>query len=202
MLATKINTHVKDALNRLLEQYKNRPLLNGFLTSLIQQIQDLEDAIFAMDEGRQLWNGTTTPAVGAQLDKLGEIVGIQRNGLPDNEYILFLFGKVAENFSDTTIPTILTIFGYLFQTEVFLQELYPAGIGLEAFGTPIPENLWKTAEDIVQQALGAGIQIRYSAISKTKRVFRFAGPNTTGQLNGYGTVSDPSQGGLYIGLNN
>lgn len=200
MIVQKINTHVRDALNRLLQQFKGRPRIESFYTALIQQVQDLEDALYDMDAAMQLWNGSSTPAVGAQLDIIGDLVGIKRNGLPDNEYILFIFGKIADNFSDTTIETIITIFGYLFQGEVFLQELFPAGIGLEAFGSPIPPNLYPVAKGIVQQAMGAGIEIRYMAVSSHTNVFRYKGPNTIDAVNGYGTVSDPSQGGVYIGL--
>ena len=201
MLVTKITTHTQDALGRLLQQYKGRPRMMSLVSSTAEQIQALEDAIFALDSGRQLWNGTTSPAIGAQLDGIGQLVGISRNGLSDAQYLLFIFGKIAENFSDTTVQTVLNVIGYLFQAQTLVvQEIYPAGIAFEVFGSTIPSSLWPTANSLVQAALGEGIQLVFSAASSTTRVFRFAAPNVTGALNGFSSVNDPSSGGGFIGL--
>lgn len=200
MLAPKIITHVEDALNRLLQQYRGRPRYEGFQSTFAKQIQELEDAIFALDSGQQIWDGTQTPSVGAQLDQIGEIVGINRNGLPDDEYILFLFGKIAENFSDTTVGTLAAVIGFLFQTsDVFIAEGFPAGIEFEVFGTPIPESLWPLASNIVLGAKGAGIKLLMSAASSDGQIFRFDGPGIDGNINGFGDSTDPSVGGKFIG---
>lgn len=200
MIAPEITTHVQDALNRLMQQYKNKPRIAALYTSVLDQIQALEDAIFALDQGRQIWNGTSTPAIGKQLDTIGLVVGIDRNGLSDAEYILFIFGKIAENFSDTTIPTILNIISYVFQAEkVLLQEYYPASIAMQVLGTPIPPALYPIARDLVQGALGASIKLIFAAAYPTTDVFRFYAPDT-GPDNGFGDVGDPSVGGKFIGL--
>lgn len=200
MLAPKITTHVQDALNRLLQQYKGRPLIEGMYTSFVDQIQDLENAIFALDEGRQLYDGTSSPAVGAQLDTLGVIVGIPRNGLSDAEYLLFIFGKIAENFSDSTLPTILTVIGYVFQAEqVKLQEIYPAGIAIQILGTPLNPTLWPIALSLVQAALGAAIKVIFAGAYPTTNVFRFYAADT-GPENGFADLNVPGSGGVFIGL--
>lgn len=200
MLATQIQTHIADALNRLMQQYRGQPNIAGLYTSFVQQIQDLENAIFALDAGRQLFDGASSPAVGQQLDEIGTIVGISRNGLSDAEYLLFIFGKIAENFSDTTIPTILNIIGYVFQAEqVLLQEIYPAGIAIQMIGSPINPSLYVIAKSLVQSALGAGIGIVFAGASPNLNVFRFEAPDTTA-INGFGDVNNPSVGGIFIGL--
>lgn len=200
MLAQQITNHVQQALARLLQQYQGRTFVTGLYTALIDQIQDLENAIYELDAGRQLWNGTNSPAVGEQLDQLGTIIGIQRNGLSDAEYLLFLFGKIAENFSDTTIPTILNVVAYLFQAQtVQITELYPAGIGLSVIGTPIPPSLYPVAKALVQAALGAGIQLVFAAASPNTNVFRMYAPGE-GSDNGFGDVNNPNIGGGFIGL--
>lgn len=186
MLATKITNHIQQAIDRLAEQYKYQPGIVGFYTALIQQIQDLENAGYDLDAGRQIWDGTTTPAVGAQLDALGTIVGIARNGLTDQQYILFLFGKIGENYSDTTTSTIITIAQYLFETQIILlYEEFQAGVGIEVIGTPLPSQLWPLAIGLIQASLGAGIKIKFFAISPDIGTFRFAGPGVTGVVNGF-----------------
>lgn len=201
MLAPLINNHVQQALARLLQQYKQRPLLAALITSLVVQIQDLENAIFALDAGRQLWNGTNTPAVGMQLDEIGTIVGISRNGLDDATYLLFIFGKIAENFSDTTTSTILNVIGYVFQAQqVIVQDIYPAGISVQVIGTPISPSLYLTAANLVQQSLGAGINLVFVGGSPSQNVFRFDGPGIVGAINGYSDLNNPSIGGDFVGL--
>lgn len=201
MIATQITTHVQDGLGRLLEQYKNKANIQGFYTAFLQHIQQLENALFSLDAGRQLWNGTTTPAVGAQLDLIGEIVGLPRSGMPDATYLLFIFGKIAENNSDTTIPTILSIIAYLFQaTNVVVQETYPAAISMQVFGSALSPSLYSSAKQIVQQAIGAGIKLIFVGASSSTNVFRFFGPGVVGSINGFGDVSNPGIGGGFIGL--
>lgn len=201
MLAQKITTHVTDALNRLLTQYKGLPGFRSIMVALVDQIQDLEDAIFELDEGRQFFNGTTTPAIGAQLDVIGLIVGIARNGLTDQQYTLFIFGKIAENFSDGTRPTIATVVKNLFQAQVsIIKDYYPAGVGVEAIGSQIPANLYPIAKGIVEGALPAGVKLIYAAASQNTDVFRFFGTGVDGNVNGFSGLSQPSVGGKFIGL--
>ncbi len=202
MLATKITNHVQQALERLLQQYKGQPNLAAVITALVEQIQDLENAIFSLDEGRQLFNGTTYPSVGAQLDGIGELVGIQRNGLVDEEYLIFILGKIAENFSDTTIPTIVNIVGLLYNApDIFLKECYPGGIAYEVGNPELPENLFNVAKFLVQSSLGAAIAIVYIATYDQDDVFtlgNIAGTVTKGQ--GFGSTTNPAEGGGFASL--
>jgi hypothetical protein len=155
MLATQITNYVQLALSRLLQQYQQRERIAGFYTAIATQCQELEDAIFSLDGGRQLWNGTTTPAYGAQLDGIGTLVGIARNGVSDQIYILLIFGKIAENFSDGTITSVQAVIQFLFQpTSYQAQEIFPAGLYVSVENPAIPESLYPLVESLVQNALG------------------------------------------------
>lgn len=200
MLATEITNHVQQALGRLLQQYQGRPLIAGFYTALVNQIQDLEDAVFDLDSGRQIWDGTSTPAYGAQLDGIGEIVGISRNGLDDQQYILLIFGKIAENFSQDTANDVVSVIQYLFQAEqILMQEIYPAGLFIDILNPALPSSLFAIAKTLVQNAVGAGIQV-VMAEQNTVNVFRFAGPGVSGALNGFGDATVANTGGVFTGL--
>src|SRR5271166_5121103 len=123
MIVTEITNHVQQALNRLLEQYKGKPGIAALITALVTQIQDLENGFYPIDQLRQL-----AYAYGQQLDNLGTVIGFERNGLPDNEYFVLLLGTIAENNSDTTIPTMLHIVETVFQaTTVFIKT--PNSVG-------------------------------------------------------------------------
>lgn len=185
MIVTKITTHVQDALNRLLQQYQGRPNITALLTALVTQIQDLENAMYPIDQYRQLYS-----AYGQQLDNLGEVIGLERNGLTDNEYFVLFLGTIAENNSDTTAPTMLNIIKTIFQSsDIFIKTPNSAGVGpfgLEpgatiAFGvgsqlTPASLNL--QLEQIVLASIAAGVSLYYLTRFKsgTATAFSTAGP--------------------------
>lgn len=195
-----ITTHVKDGLNHLLEQYKGRPGVVALFTAILKQIQAAEDGVYNVAPLSLIWDGSQTPAFGQQLDGIGEIVGINRNGLPDDEYILFIFGKIAENFSQSTVQDIGTVASYLFQPDIlYMTPIYPAGWFVEPIGIAIPERLWALAAQLVAAALGAGINIVFAGSAETD-VFRFDGPGVVGAVNGFGDLNDPSVGGKFLGL--
>lgn len=188
MLVTQISNHVQAALDRLMQQYKGRPRIQALITALVQQIQDFEDAAFPVDEGRQLAH-----AEGVQLDGIGAIVGLQRNGLSDAAYLLFLYGKIAENTSDTTIQRILTIVALTFNPEeALLYEYFPAAIGIAMSGVTLDPIYYEIAGAIIQGALGAGIGLAYLEIFDTENAFT-VGPSSTG--GGFGDALNPAVGG-------
>lgn len=194
MLVVPITDHVQQALDRLMQQYKEQPRLAAIITALVQQIQDLEDAIYPLDVGRQL-----ATAVGVQLDGLGELIGLKRNGLDDATYRLFLIGTIAKNYSDTTLPTIQTILDLLLDPEVLLIfEKYPAAIAVEFSGSIREPSLYSLVATLVQGALGAGIRLAYMAVMDDTNPFRFLLEGSPGpQGDGFADDEDPGSGGKW-----
>ena len=219
MLATKITTHVQDALARLMTQYQlikqqytlqlysapGAPIevssFSAFIATNADQIQLLENAFYALNEGRQLFNGTTYPAVGAQLDGIGTIVGVARNGLGDAEYLVFILGTIAENFSDTTIHAVSNVVSLLYQTpSLLLFEFFPAEVAIEIPNTsPLQSSLYSLVNSIIQASLGAGIGLGFTALYNPSNAFQFTkvgGPQVGG---GFGKLS-ASGGGEFAKL--
>lgn len=194
MLATEITNHVQQALARLMQQYKGLPNLTAFITALVDQVQDLEDALFSLNDGRQLYNGN---AQGAQLDGIGDIVGIKRNGLSDAEYLVFILGTIAENNSDTTLSIILSILTLLLDTQtVLLFELFPAGIAFQVQGATLDSALWPVVANIVQSSLGAAIELCFISQFDANS-FAFDGGPFPGL--GFDDLTDPGHGGEFVG---
>lgn len=196
MLAPQILTHVTDALNRLLEQYKYRPNVVGFLTAFLQHVQKLENALYPLDQYRQLMF-----AYGAQLDRLGEIIGQPRNGLPDNEYFILLLGTIAENNSDTTAPAMLNIVQTLFQaSDVFIKTPNSSGGGgevplWESFGIASPQfptSLYPLIEQMISNAVGACISVAYISSFSANGAFAMAGKQSW--TRNYGPLTTPDAG--------
>jgi len=196
VLAPKITDHVQQALNRLLQQYKGKPKYAAFFTVLVQQIQDLEDGIFPLDEGRQFYNGTSYPAEGAQLDGIGEIVGIDRNGLSDEQYRIFILGKIAQNFSDATMPTIIKILDIFFApVEMVTHELYPAEVDVEMADISLDPAFWQIVFPLIQRALGAGIKLGFITQYDLDNAFTVGDDFGNGSGGGFGDDLNPSVGG-------
>lgn len=195
MLAPFIPDHVEIALSQLLQQYKGKPRIEGVLAALVQQIQDLEDAIYPLNQYRQL-----AYAVGEQLDGLGEIIGLARNGMDDDTYRLFLIGTIAKNYSDTTITTIDTILALLLEPEFLLIfETFPAEIQVQFANSTRDPALFPLVALLVQQALGAGIKLGSLTVFDEENPFRFEKlPTQQGpQGEGFGDALNPGSGGLF-----
>ena len=203
MIVNQITNHVQAALDRMIQQYKGRPLFEGLITAFVTQIQDLENAIYPIDQYRQLLF-----AYGQQLDNLGEIIGLKRNGLNDSEYLILLLGTIAENNSDTTAPVLLYIVKTVFQaTNVFIKdpnsisnknESFPAQI---AFGVGDPLTgpaLYTVVEQIIQNSVAAGIAITYLSKFNATNAFAMAGPQPW--VKGFSSLAAPTVGGQFASL--
>jgi hypothetical protein len=195
VIATQINNHVQQALNRLLQQYQGLPNITGLLTALVTQIQDIENGLYPVDQYRQL-----AYAFGIQLDNLGTIIGIPRNGLPDSEYFVLLLGEIAQNNSDTTAPTMLNIVQTLFQaSNVFIKQpqssgshpldpVKPAWVAFGVGGATTPSTLYGVVEQIIENSIGAAISLVYIATYDANYGFAFAGDNGGG---GFSDLNNP-----------
>lgn len=183
MLAEMITDHVIQAKKRLLTQYQNQPKINALVESLVQEIQTLEQTCFDLDSKRQLYQ-----AQGVQLDLLGEIVGMKRNGLQDQNYLYFILGKIGENFSDGTIPKITSIIQVILNAKLsYVRDLYPASVGVSGGSKTIDPSLYSILKDLITLSLGAAISLSYLSLFDSDLDFAFFG---NGGL-GFNSVSTP-----------
>lgn len=193
MIAPQITNHVDAALARLIQQYRGLPRLASIITSLVDQIQDLEDGLFPIDADRQFFNGTTFPATNAQLDGIAELVGIQRNGKTDALLLVFIIGTIAENFSDTTMETMITILLNFFMPSVLItRDMYPAELNIEMAGIALDESLWASIFPILQKSVGAGIGVGF--ISTFDETDGFVMGDDNGNGVGLGFSNDDGAG--------
>ena len=81
-----------------------------------------------------------------------------------------------------------------------MQEVYPAGVSVQVLGTKLAPDLYPTAIKLVQNALGAGINLIFIGGSPTVNVFRFAGSGVVGTLNGFSSLTNPTIGGGFVGI--
>lgn len=199
MIATQIFSHVADAQANLLTQYRNRPILGGIIANLAGYAQKLEDAAFPMSVARQIINSTIS---GAQLDGVGQLVGLARQGLTDDEYRLLIFGTIAQNNSNGTNETILALARRLFQASAAaVISPYSAGhsrmlaagsLGIEVGDPQIDPVLYPLIISILQKSIAAAICLSWVTTYSGDDAFAFDGP-TAGF--GFDDLSAPGQGG-------
>jgi hypothetical protein len=138
MTLTKNTDQAGSALALLLEQYKGLPKFAALLNSYTAEIQKLEDALW------QLYSEVDIDtAVGVQLDGLGEIIGLDREGRSDDQYRIFLKARILSNRASGLIEEILSVLTTIVgSTSTFeLQERFPAAIIIDYNDVFLPDTM-------------------------------------------------------------
>lgn len=104
MIPTKETKHVETARALLIEQFKNRAVLQGFLDCLSRRVQDVENVLWDVIDKRVL-----DTAVDAQLDTLGLLVGEKRLERTDAEYRGAIRLRICVNRSKGRIIDVIDV---------------------------------------------------------------------------------------------
>lgn len=122
-IPTSLN-HVEQGQDRLLSQWKDKANMQGLVKSIMQAVQEVEDTLHELLNERSIFT-----AVGVQLDIIGLIVGITRDGMDDETYRAELLKRIAINRSDGTTEVIISLMESATQTtNTDFWEHYPASI--------------------------------------------------------------------------
>ena len=188
-MISKIDTHIQDALNRLLFQYKNAINFQNLITSVIgEPVQDIEDNTFALI-GRLNINNQ----VGTQLDNIGELVGQPRSGLSDTEYRIFLKARIAVNNSEGDVEKLISSWKLLMNANIVeLQEAFPAEVNFytdTSIGDPDLEAL---AFLLIQEVAAGGVNVGFAAVYEEGEAFGFFDSINT---KGFSDTASPLDGG-------
>lgn len=143
--------HKDDAINLLLSQYSDSPLVQMLLESWLTPVQELEDSLIDFINNNGISNAT-----GAMLDILGEWLGVPRKGRPDSEYRTAILGRSVLEGVDGTTEKFLDVMTTLCQSEnVTFDEYYPATL------YPLAGNGWNNSLITELQKLRpAGVHLR------------------------------------------
>lgn len=125
------NTDYRDFLDLLAQQYKSKSNFVSMLGSFADQYNDIETALFEIRDEFFL-----ATASGVQLDIIGEILGLPRDGRDDESYRTLLFLKGELNFSAGTPESLIKAAAGLYNaSRVEYVPIYPAKIRLWTNGT-------------------------------------------------------------------
>ncbi len=183
-----VTDYCTEAKARLAEQYKNSPLLQGLLCSLIAEYENLEMVFYDMKLNRAIDTATVQ-----QLDELGAIVVLPRKGLDDTAYREAIRAQIYYNTSNGTAEDVISFVKTVTNaTAVLYNESYPAGINIFTNGNNLPENLFINAKAIT--AGGVKIVMVTSAGSEEQFAFDpegFVDPEAVG----FGELTLSTEGG-------
>lgn len=191
MSITKITTHNDSAISRLLTQFREKPKIESIITTNAAQYQEIEDAGFGM-----LRAMTIEHAIGATLDRIGNVVGLIRNAMTDDDFRIEIRTKISQRQSYGRVDDIITGFKLLTgSSSVLYGEIYPAGIYITGLGNPTQPNPEQFSR-FIGSVKPAGVALVIASLVWDPP-FSFDG-STDGE--GFGDVADSAFGGHFASL--
>lgn len=170
MALVKINNHVEQAEDRLLQQYKESRVFNIFLDAIIAQVQVIEDQCDLLYRERSLLT-----AYGYQLDGIGKIVGLKRNGLDDEDYRDALIAQIEINVSGGEPESIINAIRKILRPKTIdYFDIYPAYYQLFVQTDETANNL----APLVQSMTPAGVGKAIITLGTEGTPFKFGGLTT------------------------
>ena len=188
MSITKINNFDELARTRMLQQFKAEcsPNLDNLVNIFIQEIQEIEDQLFELLDKRNV-----VDAEGAQLDILGDIVGINREGRDDTEYRAAIQVQIQVNNTGGQEPAIAALLGVLTAAlTIDIIEVFPAGLDISIDA----QDVSTSTIQLLRKAIAATISLQFSQVAVGETPFAFAGASVG---DGFGNLVTPTDGGLF-----
>ena len=182
-----ITNIVDRARARMLEQFKTdcAPNLDNLLSIFMQEVQELENQVGLLFEERNV-----TDAEGAQLDIIGSIVGIDREGRSDTEYRDAIQVQIQVNNTGGQEASIAALLGVLTAATIIdIREVFPAGLDIFINSSELSLNTIQS----LRKAVAATVSIQFSQ-TNALTPFAFAGDSVG---DGFGNLVTPTDGGAF-----
>lgn len=193
--------HVAAGLNRLLEQFHEKPRIEAILGRLMEMIQVAEDVSWQLLRERYLdpidGHG---PAEGVLLDGLGLIVGEPRADREDDRYRAALRVRILVNRSDGKLEQLIDILSLLAEGEVHISELPPAHLEASVTEVAFPNDAFRYLKQA--KASGVGLTFVYTT-DPLDETFQASGAYAEEEYDdhmGAGTVYSTAYGGKSTGV--
>jgi hypothetical protein len=162
-MIAQITTHVADAIARLPEQHK-QPLtekIQALVSIYAARMQTLENVLFQILLGRFPFIDT---AIGEQLDQIGRLVLLDRNGLSDTEYRIRLRARLLVLRSRGTTEDIIGVVKALIldgapDATVEVQNEYPASVVVRLLGDDVSDALADVIISFLRKTKSGGVRI-------------------------------------------
>lgn len=190
MSVIEITDHVEQALDRRLEQWKEKPNMESFLRALLNGHQDLESTFFDLINRLDIFLSE-----GVQLDNIGKIVGQDRLGFDDDFYRILILARIGINISSGEAERIISTAKLLTKANyIHYMNLLNGEIAIGSDGVINPLSVEFLITNLQRVVMG-GVRIDYLAIYDKTEAFAIAGTNVKTLGRGFGSTTDLATGG-------
>lgn len=190
MLIEWIIDFIARARGRMLQQFKREeaPNLDKLLQVLIAEIQEAENELYELRVLRSV-----STASGEQLDVLGDLVGIDRNGLSDIDFRNEIFLQIAINNGGGQEPVLSALLSNLTDATVIdIWEIFPAGLDIFINS----DDLSLSTIQSLRRAIAATVSLQF-AYTDGGDPFAFDGDSYG---LGFGSTADADEGGEWAAV--
>ena len=150
-----ISTHVADAQDRLIRQYKQGSNVKEIAGAIVGPFQQSENDLYELYSINEI-----DVMEGDNLDRIGGIIGQERLGFSDEDYRIFLKGKIGVNSSRGTLNDIISLWNLFNPNETIeILEQYPAQIELKTTLVRSTQQQEDFVYSLMDQAALAGVNI-------------------------------------------
>ena len=192
---TKIDNHVEQALDRRLEQWKDKENLAGVVESQVKGYQEIEEMFFELRDKRL----GIADAEGYQLDQIGLIVGQSRLNFEDDFYRILLLARVGANVSNGEGERIIDTLKLLTSANfVHYMNLTNAEIAVGSDGIINPLTVEFLITNLQRVVMG-GVRVNYLCMYDGEDSFSMDGTNTKTIGKGFGSIVDENNIGGKFG---
>ncbi|HVJ27422.1 MAG TPA: hypothetical protein VM493_07750 [Vicinamibacterales bacterium] len=185
MALSAITNHVERGLSRLIDQFKDKPRLESWISSYLEEVQELSDAAWQVLVTRLI-----DDAEAEQLTTLGRLVGQTRTIDDDDRFRVLVRARIAVNQSRGRWDDILRIANLLLgDTEYTLTAHFPKALVL-TIEEPI-DFIPTLEQSMLSEAVSAGerIDVHFHA-DDSDELFRLGEGPGWGEGLWAGAVSD------------
>jgi len=144
--------------------FRNKTYWTKLLTVVAAPFQQIEDAFQDLLLLRYL-----SSAFGVQLDIIGEIVGLKRQGRDDSGYLIRLRARILLIRSSGTLPQIFKILRAVFSTKAYrYHSWHPAGFVVDVRSATTVADADELA-GLISSAKAAGVRanMTYSTVDES-----------------------------------
>ena len=115
--------HVEEGFKKLLSQWDNSSSVRGLLESILQPINEAEQGSQDVYDSFSI-----ITAIGKQLDMLGALLGVPRNGRSDEDYRIIIMSKISTSRGSGTTNELISLLSALTGQTANVWEHYPIGV--------------------------------------------------------------------------
>ncbi len=199
-MTTAITDHELQASNRLRQQLRDTTTIPALVRALAEPSNALDAALIQL-----LLERSIDTAVGAQLDDIGDIVGITRaeidSSLPDDDYRRYVRAKIWALNSEGIVEDVLRVMSLVVNdasASYILEQQFPASVVLRVEDVAVTASIASIAAQFLRDCVAAGVRALFEfAEDVPAEMFTFATFTPLDGLHGVGvnslTVDDTSR---------